>query len=345
MKKKTTIKDIAEVLRISPSTVSKALNDHPRISKKTKKKVIQVSKELDYQPNFLASALRKGKSKLVGVMIPRNNSSFFSSVLQSIDQTLSDRGYNVIIAQSYESNEKETKNIEGLLQIRVEGILASMANETTDLEPFANIIKKGVPLILFDRIEDDLDVDFVGIDDRKSSHLVIRHLVEQGYRRIAYLGGFNHTKIYRDRWLGYKEALINHGLEIDEQLISQGKLTLEEGRHITTRLLALNNPPDAIYAAGDYAALGALQVLKERGIQIPDQMAVAGCSNEPFTSLISPSITTIDQKTERIGSLAAGLFLDKVEKDQDNHMLNRILLEPELIVRESSNRLIKEANK
>ncbi|MBG7631601.1 MAG: LacI family DNA-binding transcriptional regulator, partial [Bacteroidetes bacterium] len=164
-KKKTTIKDIANVLGLTPSAVSKALNDHPRISDKTKISVRQVAENLNYQPNHLASALRKGKSNLIGVIIPRNNSSFFSSVVENIEEVLSEKGYNIIIAQSYESYKKECSSIDALLYTQVDGIIASMANETTDLKYYKKIKSKGVPLVLFDRGENDLEVDYVGIDD------------------------------------------------------------------------------------------------------------------------------------------------------------------------------------
>ena len=183
--KKTTIKDIANVLGLTPSAVSKALNNHPRISDKTKKAVQQVAKNLNYQPNYLASALRKGKSNLVGVIIPKANSNFFSSVLESMEAVLNEKGYHMIISQSYESFEKECSTIDALLFTQVDGIIASLANETKDFSYYEKIKSKGIPLILFDRGENDLGVDYIGIDDYKSSHMVVDHLVQQNCKRIA----------------------------------------------------------------------------------------------------------------------------------------------------------------
>jgi LacI family transcriptional regulator len=338
-KKKTTIKDIANVLGLTPSAVSKALNNHPRISEKTKTSVKQVAENLNYQPNHLASALRKGKSNLVGVIIPRTNSNFFSGVLQSIEKVLNKEGYNIIISQSYESFDKECRNIDSLLFTQVDGIIASLANETKDFSFYEKIKSKGVPLILFDRGENDLGVDYVGIDDYQSSHLVVDHLVNQRCKRIAHIGGFRHTRIFKNRSRGYRDALVKHNLPLDEELIFESNLTKQDGRDIMQRLLDYAKPPDAVYVASDYAALGALQVLKERNISIPEDIAVVGFGNEPFTSLVSPPITTIEQHSEEIGRLTANAFLRRIEEVDIPPVLNKMILDPALIVRSSSKKI------
>lgn len=337
-KKKSTIKDIANVLGITPSAVSKALNNHPRISVKTKADVIQVAKNLNYQPNHLASALRKGKSNLVGLVIPRANSHFFSAVLQSIEDVLNSKGYNVIISQSNESYKKECESIDALLFTQVDGIIASLANETLNFSHYEKIKAKGIPLVLFDRGENDLDVDYIGIDDYKSSHLVVDHLVEQGCKRIAHIAGFRHTRIYKNRIIGYMDALENHHLPIEKELILEGDLSIEDGRKKMQALLNLTNRPDAVYAAGDFAALGALQVLKEHKIKVPDEIALVGFSNEPFTSFVTPSISTVNQHSEQIGKLAAEAFLYRIENPNEKVSLKKMILNAELVVRESSNK-------
>mgnify|MGYP000197495400 CR=1 FL=1 len=174
-KNKTTIKDIANVLNISAAAVSKALHNDSRISEKTKKAVKQVAKNLNYQPNHLASALRSGKSKLVGVIVPRTNSNFFAATIHNIEEVLNKEGYNIIITQSNESYKKECDNIDALLYTQVDGIIASMANETVDLGFFEKVKSAGIPLITFDRGENDLNVDYIGIDDYNSSHIIIDH--------------------------------------------------------------------------------------------------------------------------------------------------------------------------
>ncbi len=336
-KKKPTIKDIAKVLNISAAAVSKALHDDPRISEKTKLAVKKVSKDLNYQPNHLASALRKGKSKLVGVIVPKTNSHFFSSVIQSMETVLNKEGYNIIITQSNESYKKECDNIDTLLFTQVDGIIASMANETTDLEYFEKIKSKGIPLILFDRGENNLNVDYIGINDYDSSHMIVEHLVKQGCKRIAHIGGYRHTRIFNNRIRGYIDAIKKHELPFERTFLVESSLTTEDGRVKMSELLALKNRPDAVYVAGDYAALGALQVLNERGIDIPNDIALVGFGNEPFTSMVTPAISSVNQHSAEIGKQAAQTFLAHTKKTVVRQKLNKIILNAELIVRHSSN--------
>jgi LacI family transcriptional regulator len=339
-KKKTTIKDIANVLNISAAAVSKALHNDSRISEKTKKAVRQVAENLNYQPNHLASALRSGKSKLVGVIVPRTNSNFFSSVIQSIEEVLNKKGYNIIITQSNESYKKECDSIDTLLFTQVDGIIASMANETINLEYYEKIKTKGIPLILFDRGENDLNVDYVGIDDYESSHIIVKHLVEQGCKRIAHIGGYKHTRIFNNRIRGYVDALQKHSLPLDKELLLESSLTIEDGRKKMLQLLTLKNRPDAVYVAGDYAALGAQQILNEKGINMPNEIALVGFGNEPFTSMVSPSITSINQHSEEIGEKAAEAFLIHSKEKIVTQTLNKIILNAELLIRESSKRKV-----
>ncbi|WP_282031395.1 LacI family DNA-binding transcriptional regulator [Winogradskyella eximia] len=335
-KKRTTLKDIANALNISPAAVSKAMHDDSRISDKTKKAVKRIAKELDYQPNHLASALRKGKSNLVGVIVPRTNSNFFSSVLENMEVVLNKAGYNIIITQSNESFEKECKNIDTLLFTQVDGIIASMANETVDLSHYEKIKSKGIPLILFDRGENDLNVDYVGINDYDSSHMIVEHLVEKGCKRIAHIGGYRRTRIFNNRIRGYVDALKENNLPIDDSLIIESSLTLEDGRREMQQLLQLKNRPDAVYIASDYAALGALQILNENNINVPEDIRLIGFGNEPFTSLVTPSISSIKQHSKDIGRLAAETFLKRVDEPELKQSLNKIILNAELIIRDSS---------
>ncbi|WP_038533152.1 LacI family DNA-binding transcriptional regulator [Formosa agariphila] len=336
LKKKTTIKDIANVLNITPSAVSRALHDHPRISDKTKTAVRKVAEELEYQPNHLASALRSGKSKLIGIIVAKTNSHFFSSVMESIEKELNKEGYNLIITQSNESYEKECRNIDALLQTQVDGIIASLANETVDFDYYHKIKQNGIPLILFDRGENDIGVDYIGIDDYASSNIIVNHLVEQGCKRIAHIAGYSHTRIYQNRIRGYKDALRKHKLPEDKDLLLEGSLSIEDGRAKMEELLKLPELPDAVYAAGDYAALGALQVMQEHNIKVPEQIALVGFSNEPFTSLVTPPITSIYQHNKEIGKLVAQQVLLRINDKNYKPVLHKIILEPELIIRDSS---------
>ncbi|UKM64831.2 LacI family transcriptional regulator [Flavobacteriaceae bacterium GSB9] len=337
IKRKTTIKDIANVLNISTAAVSKALHDDSRISEKTKQAVKQVAKNLNYQPNHLASALRKGKSKLVGVIVPRTNSNFFSSVIQNIEEVLNKEGYSIIMTQSNESYKKECNNIDTLLFTQVDGIIASMANETIELDYYEKIKSKGIPLILFDRGENDLDVDYIGINDYHSSHMIVEHLVEQGCKRIAHIGGYRHTRIFNNRIKGYLDALKKHNLPLDKELLIESHLNIEDGSEKMEQLLKLNNRPDAVYVASDNAALGALEVLKKHNIKVPEEMALVGFGDEPFTALVTPSITSINQHSAGIGKQAAKRFLEYAQQPVIKQSLNKIILDAELVVRDSSN--------
>lgn len=339
-KKRTTIKDIANVLNISAAAVSKALHNDSRISKQTKEDVKRVAKELNYQPNHLASALRKGKSNLVGVIVPRTNSNFFSSVIENMEAVLDKAGYNIIITQSKESFKKECKNIDTLLYTQVDGIIASMANETTDLSYYEKIKSKGIPLILFDRGENDLNVDYVGINDYDSSHMIVEHLVEKGCKRIAHIGGYRRTRIFNNRIRGYIDALTKHNLPLDQNLLTESSLTLEDGREMMQKFLQLEQRPDAVYVASDYAALGALQVLNENNINVPEDICLIGFGNEPFTSFVKPTISTVNQHSAEIGKIAAETFLSRINDENWKPSLNKNILKSELIVRESSDKKI-----
>jgi len=335
-KNKTTIKDIANVLNISAAAVSKALHNDSRISEKTKKAVRQVAENLNYQPNHLASALRSGKSKLVGVIVPKTNSNFFSATIHNIEEVLNKEGYNIIITQSNESYKKECANIDALLYTQVDGIIASMANETVKLDHFEKIKAAGIPLITFDRGENDLNVDYIGIDDYQSSHIIIDHLVAQGCKRIAHIGGFKHTRIYNNRIRGYLDALKKYDLSLEKELLLESDLSIEDGRNKMEELLALDNKPDAVYVAGDYAALGALQVLNEKKIKIPEQIALVGFGDEPFANMVTPKMTSVNQHSYQIGKIAAEKFLEYTKQNTIQQSLQKHILKAELIIRESS---------
>jgi LacI family transcriptional regulator len=251
---------------------------------------------------------------------------------------LNKKGYSIIITQSNESYDKECKSIDTLLYTQVDGIIASMANETIDLSSYEKIKTKGIPLILFDRGENDLNVDYIGIDDYNSSHVIVEHLVKNGCQRIAHIGGYKRTRIYNNRIRGYVDALKKYKLPLDAELLTEGDLTIEDGRIKMRQLLSLKTRPDAVYVAGDYAALGALQVLKEHKILVPEEISLVGFGNEPFTDMVTPKITSVNQHSAEIGKQAANTFLKYIENDTIEQSLNKIILTAKLIVRDSSNK-------
>ena len=337
--KETTIHDIAEELSITASTVSRALKDHPRISDSTKEQVIETAEKLNYQPNNIAAALRKGKSNIIGVIIPMADRNFFASIIRGIEEVVNQAGYRVIISQSNDSAEKEKQNITALLESQVDGILASYAKETTNFSHYEEITKRNVPLILFDRLHEtleSLEVESVVINDYLGAYKATEHLIEQGCRRIAHFSGYQQVSIYKERRRGYEEALKRHNIPIDEDLIIESNLKLEAGRDLGRKVLSWDELPDAIFSASDYGAVGAMEVLKSSDIRIPEDIAIVGFLNEPFTSFVEPSLTTVDQHGERMGQIAAQKYLDLMNKKKKNYAPSKTVLNPELIVRKSS---------
>lgn len=335
-KKRTTIHDIAKELNITASTVSRALKDHPRISLATKKAVISMAEKMNYQPNSIAAALRKGTSNLVGVIIPTIDRNFFGSVVRGIEDVFNNTNYNVIICQSGDLLDKEKSNIKALLAAQVDGIFASYAKETTDFTHYEEINKRGIPLILFDRMQDTLDVDAVVIDDYLGAYKATKHLIEQGCTRIAHFSGPQNVSIYRDRTRGYKEALQKHGLPFDEQFILNSDLKLEAGKSLAKEIVTWKQLPDAIFSSSDYAAMGAMELFKSNGLRIPEDIALVGFSNETFTSIVDPALTTIDQHSKKMGQFTANLFLDRIQENDIPHTPSKTVLNPELIIRKSS---------
>lgn len=337
--KKTTIHDIAKELGVTASTVSRALQDHPRISDSTKKSVVKMAEKLNYQPNSIAAALRKGKSNIIGVIIPMADRDFFASVIRGIEEVVNKAEYRVIISQSNDSPEQEQSNIKALLESQVDGILASYAKDTTDFAHYRKIVKRGVPLILFDRLHEtleSLEVGSVVIDDYLGAYKATEHLIEQGCTRIAHFSGSQSVSIYKERRRGYEEALKRHGLPVDESLIVESDLKLDAGRRLGKEVLSWSQLPDAIFSASDYGAVGAMEILKEHDIQIPEDIAMVGFSNESFTSFVEPALTSVDQHSKKMGQVAAQLFLDQIDGEKKNYTPSKTVLNPELIVRKSS---------
>ena len=332
--------DLARELGVSMTTISRALSDHHSIGPTTKQAVLKLAKKLNYQPNHLAAALRKGKTKLLGVIVPYIEGRFFASVVHGIETAASKAGYSVIICQSSEDVMQERKNLETLLSAQVAGILVSVSRTTTDFRHFEKVRKHGVPLVFFDRILEGDDVTAVVLNDREGGCQATMHLLEQGCRRVAHLAGPLHLNIYKNRRQGYLDALQNYGIAPDEQLIVECDMTVEGGKESMTQLLALPNPPDAVFAAGDSAILGALQLLKSRGIRVPQDVALVGFSNEALTLVTEPMLTSVDQRCEEMGQAAFRLFTDLVaaEGEGADFSQRQVVLQPRLFVRASSQR-------
>ncbi|MFT4855761.1 MAG: LacI family transcriptional regulator [Algoriphagus sp.] len=336
MKKKTTIHDIAENLNVTASTVSRALNNNPRISLKTRKLVQQAAIKLNYQPNNIAAALRSGKSNIIGIIVPTADRSFFSSVIYGIEEIANTAGFNVMICQSHDNYENEVDKVQALLNAGVDGVIVSYAKETKDFKHFKKLINNGTPLILFDRSTNELEVSQVVIDDYLGAYMATEHLISQGYLRIAHFTSNAKISIYKDRLRGYQEALVAHRIPLDEDLIFESNLQLEDGRASMLEILSKGLNVDGLVSASALGAMGAMQVLKEHKIKVPDQFGIVGFANETFMSFTDPSLSTVEQHSKRIGNSAAELFLQEIASNQPKFIPQKIVLKPELIIRESS---------
>ncbi len=336
---RATILDIARALNITAATVSRALNDHPSVKDSTKKIVRQTAAALQYQPNKIAASLRLGKSSIIGVIIPSAEINFFGSVIHGIEKVANQHNYNVLIYQSNELYEFEKRGIQTFLQSQVDGVLASISKETINLDHYSLIRKRGVPLILFDRTSDTLGVPSVVVDDYTGAFQATKHLVEQGCRRIAHIGGQQHVGIFNQRLKGYIDALNVHSIAVDEDLIVYGKVSIESGRYCMQQLLSGRVMPDAVFAVEDFTAMGAMQAVKAAGYNIPGDVSIIGFANEAFGEYLTPSLSTVNQQTNRMGEAAAELFFEMLNQSVNDDLRPRkLVLEPELVLRESTNR-------
>lgn len=335
MKKKTTIYDIAKELNITVSTVSRALSGFPAISETTRQTVIDAAKRLNYSPNRLASALKSGKTFIVGVIVPSVQAHFFASIIHSIEEGLKDSGYRIILYQSNESVENEIKGVKTLLEAQVDGIMASLSLETDDVSHFEEIIKQNKPLILFDRISTKLNVPTVTLNDFKAGFLVTQHLIDQGYRKIAFVTTMHQIKIFNDRLEGFREAMKANNLSVNKDQLIFGGLSIKDGRYGAAKLLRGNNIPDAIIAGDDFTALGVIKKLKEVD-HVPPAIGVIGFANEAFSAYITPSLSTVDQHPNQMGRDCAELFLQMVKQRNPYDEIRQVTLEPTIVERQST---------
>lgn len=337
MKYKVTITDIAKELKVTPATVSRALSNHPGISFKTKEAVQKTASRLNYKKNSIASSLQSGKTNVIGVIIPSAEINFFGSVVHGIESIANLNGYNVLIYQSNENMEHEANGIETFLSARVDGILASIAKNTVDFAHFLDVKARNIPLVFFDRTNDDLGIPSVVIDDYRGAFLATEHLIRQGYKRIAHITASQHISIWNTRLKGYMAALAANNIPFDASLIYVGNISIESGKEAVKYFFEKPNPPDAIFAVEDFTALGALKELKERNIKIPDEVGLIGFANEHFGEHITPALSTIDQQTVLMGKESIKLLLELISGKENNKPKHRkIILEPIPIFRKSS---------
>ena len=337
--KRTTIYDIASKLNLTASSVSRALNNNPNVNEATKALILKTAAELNYKRNSLASNLRRGQSKTIGVVVPRINQNFFANVIAGIEDITYQKGYNLIICQSGEQHQKEIKCIDALINQHVDCIVISVSADSYDYAHLQNVIDQGIQLIQFDRVAEELETLKVINDNEAASYEAVLHLAEQGYKKIALLEGPQNLPIFRQRKNGYLAALKKQGMPVLPEFIVENAWTKELGAEATRKLLSLPEKPDAIFAStSDFSALGVLEVASDMGIQVPNQLGICGYSNESFSAITSPSITTIDQFSVYMGTTVANLFFQEMNNTDTMAIPKVISIMPKLIIRGSTKR-------
>ncbi|WPV01798.1 LacI family DNA-binding transcriptional regulator [Mucilaginibacter sp. cycad4] len=335
--KRTTIYDIAAKLGITASSVSRALNNSSQVNEKTRELIIKTADELNYKRNTLASNLRKGHSKTIGVVVPRINQNFFSNVIAGIEETTYQKGYNLIICQSGEVHDKEIQCVNTLINQHVDCIVISVSADSYDYQHLQNVLDHGIQLIQFDRVAEELETLKVINDNEQASFEAVSHLIENGYKRIALLEGPQNLNIFRQRKNGYLRALETYKIAVIDELVVENAWTKELGAEATRKLLNLPHPPDAIFAStSDFSALGVLEVANAMNIKVPSELGICGYSNEAFTEITSPSITSIDQFSVYMGKTIGNLFFQEIANTEVSVKPKIISIKPELIIRGST---------
>ncbi|MBW6491837.1 MAG: LacI family transcriptional regulator [Lentimicrobium sp.] len=306
------LNDIARALGISPSTVSRALKDHPDISMETKRIVKEYAEKVNYRPNALALSLKMQRSNTLGLIIPEISHHFFSSVISGIEELAYGKGYRIIICQSNEDSHREVINTQVLLDNRVDGILISISKTTYDHSHFKDLIDSGIPLVFFDRVSESVETDKVVTADFEGAHMATSYLLEKGCRKILHLASPEHLHIGRLRRDGYLKALSDHQIKINPSLILQCD-TRKEVIFLKDRILELAPDIDGIFAVNDFTAIAAMQILQAGGYKIPEDIAVTGFGNDPIASIAAPTLSTIEQNGFEMGRQAVEMLIRRIE--------------------------------
>jgi len=342
-KARVTIKDIAKELKISTSTVSRALTDRWDVNTETRKAVLELAEKLKYKPNPISQILKQQQSMFIGIVVPEFINSFFAEVIMGIQSVLEPEGYLILITQSNELCENELKNIKALEEKMVDGLIISVTQETTNTDYFNHLIENDLPLVFFNRVCPNINAPYVIIDDYKWSYIAVEHLIKQGYKRIAHMMGPENLELSKKRRDGYLAALKNYGLPYSDELIIPSGVMMESGIVAAYTFLEMEDMPDAIFAVTDPVAIGAMKTLQKHGIKIPDEVAVVGFSESQKALIIEPNLTSVEQPTFEIGKVAAELLLEQIRHNKEDKFFSKsITLNAKLNVRESS---IRQVNK
>jgi len=343
-----TIKDIAKALGLSNSTVSRALHDSYQISPETKKLVLDYAKKINYSPNPIALSLKEKRSRSIGVIVCEIANSFFSQAINGIESIAYERGYNVIITQSHESYVREVSDLQFLASRSIDGLLISVSSETKDFDHLLQFQGKGLPIVFFDRIFQDIETHKVMVNNFKGSFDLTTHLIKNGYRRIAHLANSESLSITQERIAGYKEALRHHAIDINESYIkhcAHGGMIYQEVENALDQIMLHEMAPEAFFGAGDKLTTGCLRYFKAKGIKVPEDMALAGFSNLDLTDLLTPPLTVVRQPAYEMGKAAANLLLSQVESKRPVTGFQKMVLEPELLIRDSSGENLIKGNR
>lgn len=333
-----TIKDIAKMLNISVSTVSRALKNHPDISQETKDKVNEVARKLNYRPNALALGLKSNRSNTIGVIIPEVVHFFFSSVVSGIEDLAYEAGYNVMLCQTNEMYEREVMVAQALLDHRVDGVLVSVAKSTVKYDHLERFLGNKTPIVFFDRMSPSIDTDAVIVDDLKGAYLATKHLISVGCKNIIHLAAPENLLIGKLRKEGYAQALIEHDFPVDPENIYLCD-TPEKVAGKIDRILSKNQKPDGIFAVNDSTAIAIIQALQKAGLNVPRDIAVCGFGDGPLATIVNPKLTTVEQNGYGIGFESTRFLLERITNNYNSNVSRKKVFTPELKVRESTARL------
>jgi len=334
--KEVTIYDIAKQLKISAATVSRGLQDHPAIAKKTKKRIMDLAYEMGYRTNHFARNLRQQQTNTIGLIVHELKSSFITSVLAGIEKVTAEAGYDIIIAHSSESHLKEAANAKNLFHKRVDGLIVSLAADTSNLDHFKPFLAKEVPVIFFDRVEQDGQSTVVVIDNAKCGYIATCHLIEQGCKRIAHITSSLQRNVYSLRYKGYQDALFDHKIPLDESLLIVSDLSEEASVKAAKQILKMKPLPDGIFITNDFVAAVCMRTLKEHGIRVPDDIAIVGFNNDAIGKLIEPALTTIHYPGLDMGEIVARNMINHLTGVSSIDQTSTVVVRSQLIVRESS---------
>lgn len=310
--KHVTIKDIANHLTLSVSTVSRALTDDKNIRRETKEKVLTAAKALGYRPNPVATNLKYGRTNTVGVIVPEMVTPFASQVIEGIQKVLYAKGLKVIIAQSDENPQREKENLQLMESFMVDGIIICLCHHAENRALYTRLQEEGIPMVFFDRIPEDKDASKVVVDDYAKSFFMMEHLIRSGRRRIAHLQAPSYIYNSVERFRGYKDALSKFRISYDDSLVIKTGMTIDDGRRAAEQLICANTSFDALFAFTDTLAIGAMNYLREQGISVPEEVAVASFSGTILSTIVYPQLTTVEQPLEEMGEAAARLMLEKI---------------------------------